>query len=139
MLLVKTECKPSSIHGLGLFAAARILKGDVIWMFEPGLDVVFSEADYDDAPSEAKQFLAKYAWKSKDSKRYILCVDNERFINHSEDPNLCNSFTFYGGEHVVIASRYIEAGEELTVDYNSFEDIEDSTNILFELSNDPRL
>lgn len=39
MLLIPATPRPSTIHGIGLFADAPIPKGTVIWRFSPGLDL----------------------------------------------------------------------------------------------------
>ena len=49
-----------------------------------------------------------------------------RYINHSCDPNLISEYMQVNGEtHIVLsASRQIEAGEELTFDYNFVPELE---------------
>lgn len=51
---------------------------------------------------------------------YVLCGDDARFFNHSEDPNC---FDFYSDEEqdLTAARRDIRTGEELTCDYALFD------------------
>ncbi len=96
-------CKPayevakSPIHGMGLFAVRRIEKGEVIGELE---------GERTDADG-----------------MYVLWIDEQtgfrvtnelRFINHDDEPNAC-----YYDDLTVVALRDIEAGEEITHDYNA--------------------
>ena len=50
MLLVPTRLAQSTIHGLGVFALAPILKGTAVWRFEQGLDMEFAPDIVDRLP-----------------------------------------------------------------------------------------
>jgi SET domain-containing protein len=121
MLMVKTKIAPSTTHGIGLFAAQFIPAGTVTWRFMPGLDLIVPE-DILLQLSEASriQFL-NYCYVDKFTKRFILCFDDERFINHSENPNIIQSGVESETEGVEIAARDIQEGEELFCDYNHFD------------------
>jgi hypothetical protein len=56
----------------------------------------------------------------KHSGLYVLCGDDARFLNHSENPNC---FDFYSGEEqdITVAERDIYLGEELTCNYALFD------------------
>jgi len=49
-----------------------------------------------------------------------LCADNAKHMNHSDSPNVVNGEDGDGVE-TNVAARDIEAGEELTCDYYSFD------------------
>lgn len=121
MILVGTFLARSSISGMGLFAAAPIPDGTLIWEFTEGQDF---EAVPDELNNplvvgmdvrEGRAFVMHYGYKDKETGNYIVCVDNARFFNHSTHPNTDNT-----GE-VTIASRDIQKGEELTCNYFEFD------------------
>lgn len=66
--------------------------------------------------AEFKKHLMTYAYISKGHAHgmLVLCCDNERFVNHSENPN---SITV--GD-TSIAARDIAVGEEITENYRDF-------------------
>jgi SET domain-containing protein len=123
MLLVATELKPSSIHGIGVFAVAPIAAGTPIWRFEPGLDLDLDPALTHELPDHVRQFLTHFAYIDRYINRLILCFDNGRFVNHSDDPNIACDYSQcrFG---IDLAARDIAAGEEITTDYTDFEDLE---------------
>lgn len=113
MLLVPTYLAPSAIHGTGVFAAAPIARGTVMWRFQDGLDIVFTDAQVQALPEAARAFLETYCFRSSfHGNRLVLNFDHARFINHSDKPNTEN------GSEVAIARVDIAGGEEITCDYN---------------------
>jgi SET domain-containing protein len=124
MLIVKTKLKYSEIHGLGCFAAEDIKKGQTVWRFDQGIDLTFSENDLKQLPTSFVEFLKTYAYSplnyncnnNDNDKKYILCADNARHMNHSDDPNLDET-----PDGLNIALRNIKIGEELTCNYNQFD------------------
>ncbi len=120
MLLVKTRIDNSPIHGFGLFAVERIARGTAVWRFIPPFDQDLSPSVLDALSSDQREWMLHYGYIDVRSKRLILCGDDARFINHSYTPNIASDFTSdrYG---VDIAVRDIEAGEEITSDYMTFE------------------
>ena len=55
---------------------------------------------------------------------YVCCGDNDRYINHSEQPNtedLGFEERVFEGEGITIAARDIQPGEEILSDYRSFD------------------
>lgn len=118
MLIVKTKLKYSEIHGLGCFAGEDIKKGQTVWRFDDGIDLVFAEKDFSKFPESFVEFLKMYAYSplNDSEKKYILCADNARHMNHSESPNLDET-----PEGLNVALRDIKAGEELTCDYSQFD------------------
>jgi SET domain-containing protein len=119
MLLVKTYIGQSSINGMGLFADQFIPKGTVIWQFTNFLDRTYSKHVVEDMPeSELKTFIKKYCYLDEDSwPHYVLCVDDARFMNHSDDPNTSN-----GENKTTVANRDIQVSEEITCNYHEIDD-----------------
>ena len=115
MILVLTCIKPSSIHGLGLFAVEPILKGTEVW-------------EYNDPPDYripvSSPLLKEEPWKShrrygyqEEGKSYVeFPGDCALFINHS----VINRNIGTDGDRMV-ATRDIEAGEEILANYYEFE------------------
>src|SRR3989338_3261498 len=118
MLLVKTRLGLSKIHGIGLFADEFIKKGTLVQRFEPGFDLIISQDELTKLSEAAKSEFLKYAYKNKETGKYILCADNTRFLNHSAEPNLTSKDIH---EEIDIAAKDIQQGEELTVNYNEFD------------------
>lgn len=115
MLRVKTIVQPSPISGLGLFAAEPIKKGQQTWVFDDGLDIALPATILETLSELHRSFLLKYGFFSSDGATLFQCLDDLRFINHSQGPNI-GSTLFED-----IALRDIDAGEELTCDYRKFE------------------
>ncbi|MBL9009305.1 MAG: SET domain-containing protein [Myxococcales bacterium] len=100
MLLVKTYIDKSPVHGLGLFAAEPIAKGQEVSRFVPGYDSICFPEQYAQLPPLAQRFLRCYGFpletlagqlgRPVEDLRggWALEVDNMRFCNHSDTPNL---------------------------------------------------
>jgi len=116
MLLVKTKVKKSDIHGVGLFADEFIPKGTRVWEFTPKFDIEFNMREAFSFSTFAMKYLMKYSYKSYKNGKYILCFDDTKYINHSNNPNMAEMIDFEG-EAPDYALRDIELGEELTLDY----------------------
>lgn len=118
MLMVKTFLQYSGIHGLGCFAAEDIKKGTVVWRFDEGIDLSFTEEDLKKFPESFKEFLKIYAYSptTEKEKIFILCIDHARHMNHSDDPSLLET-----PDGLNIAARDIKSGEELTCNYVEFD------------------
>jgi len=117
MLLIKTSLRSSSIHGLGCFTEEKIKEGQVVWQYDERVDLRLPVQQMAEFPVPFQDFLTMYGYTEMHAgeKVVILCVDHSRHINHSENPNLSDTPT------QSIALRDIEAGEELTCDYRSFD------------------
>ena len=120
MMLVPTRVAPSSIHGLGLFAAQSIAKGTQVWRFEEGFDRTFTPAQFDALPCSAQMHLRWFAYCDTARNAWVLSGDHTCFMNHSNTPN-----TGAPGDAespvTTIALRDIADGEELTCDYFAFD------------------
>ncbi len=120
MLTIKASVKPSKIHGIGLFADEDIKKGTLIWKFDPRFDLLFEPKEVSLMPQIQKDFIVHYAYLSKATNKYVLSIDNGRFLNHSTNNNI-DEIDIPEPEGGSIANRDIKAGEELNVDYRAFD------------------
>lgn len=119
--MVKTKIGQSTTHGIGLFAAQFIPKNAVTWRFMVGLDLIVPQDILLQLSEAARIQFLNYCYVDKYTKNFILCFDDERFINHSDTPNIIQSKIENEIEGVEIAARDIEEGEELFCDYNHFD------------------
>jgi len=113
MLLVKTYLDRSPIHGLGVFAAEPIAKGSKIWRYVEGFDRCYTPKQFARLPKPARDFLKDYGYRV--DGEIIFTVDNDHYINHSDDPNT------YLHNGYAIARRTIRKGQEITNDYREFD------------------
>jgi SET domain-containing protein len=97
-----------------VFASEHVPGGTLVWKFLPGLDLEINADQYNHAPPIVKEFLAMYSSEDEPGA-WVLCTDNARFMNHSDDPNISAS-TDEG-----VALRDILAGEEITCNYREFD------------------
>lgn len=121
MLLVKTKIKPSKISGIGLFADQFIPKGTLIWRFKKDFDIRVNKDYPDNLQEPAKSYFKCYAYQNPKTMNYVLCADDARFFNHSEEPNTCCVEDPEDEDTANVASRDIQVGEELTIDYREFD------------------
>lgn len=121
MLLVPTRLALSPIHGFGVFAAAPIVKGTPVWRFAPGLDMEFAPEIVPTLPEHVRMFFSHYGYLDRNVKRIVMCFDDARFVNHSDTPNVATDYARdpYGLD---VALRDIAAGEEITMNYEGFEE-----------------
>lgn len=114
MLLVRTVLKVSPIEGVGCFAQQPIKAGTAIWRFVTGFDRLWPP---DAAQTFDAEFLERYAQQCPKTGFWVLCADNARLINHSDDPNMRCRSPLWEGRVTHDAIRDIKAGEEITCDY----------------------
>ena len=126
-LRVRAKIAQSRIHGMGLFAEEFIPKGTLIWKFDPEMDSLITPEQMDRLPEPAKVQALKYSYLCKDTGLYVLCGDDSRHMNHSDDPNTAST-EGKGVEGVTIAARDIASGDEITTNYNEY-DVEGSTKL----------
>jgi SET domain-containing protein len=124
MLLIETRLAQSPTHGIGLFAAQHVEAGAKIWEFTPGFDLELSEEELGRLSEACRLRVLHYAYYNARRMRYILCSDDARFINHSDQPNTVD--VGFGDSAVsegqTFAARAVQLGEEITSDYRSFEE-----------------
>ncbi len=122
MLVVKTIVKQSSIEGFGLFATEKIPKGTSVWKYDPRFDLSFDPKEVETWDQLQKDLIVRYAYLSTDSGEYIYCADDARFMNHSSTKNNLDVVPFDGEpETRGVANRDIEAGEEILINYRTFD------------------
>ncbi len=116
MLLVKTKIAMSKRHGIGLFADQFIPKGTPTWRYDPLFDPCYTLEEVEALPEIARTTILHHAYFDKNLGKLVMPGDDLRYINHnSKDPNITSETT------EDVASRDIEQGEEMTCDYESFE------------------
>jgi len=113
MIVVKTSLKEFPGRGIGLVSESPIKKGQVVYRFNPIIDIIINKKDI---PKEAKEFYDTYAVEIGKEK-LMLNTDNARFINHSKKPNTKS----LGKMKENIAIKDIKKGEEITIDYEAIE------------------
>lgn len=155
MLIIDTELRPSSIHGIGLFTKQPLRKGQIIWVMHRNLDGCLTKDEWSSLPLPAKNYLHTYMYWSSKLNKYVACLDNSRHMNHSESPNTMSvyfasrgdipkemvEFTPFTGEQwsaiefdegFVISINDIAAGEELSCNYNQdFPDLGGASTLEF--------
>ena len=114
MMLVDTELKPSSIHGVGVFLLEPVKKGQSIWRFDSRMDRVYREEELASLPELAARFLRTYSTWSEAVQLWVLCGDNGRHFNHSSHPNTTSASIAFGED---VAVQDLAIGTELTSDY----------------------
>jgi len=116
MILIKTKIGPSKKHKLGLFADQFVPKGTKTWMYVPEFDTAYSPEQVERMSEPAKEQFLHYAFFDKEQDKYVLCFDDQRFINHCHrDPNI-ESTPYFD-----VALRDINKGDELLCDYFKFD------------------
>ena len=119
MFIVRTSLRPSTIQGLGCFAEEPIKKGQVVWQFDPRLDIRIPLSEISSFPLAIQEHFRTYASVESvnDQKVMVYCADFSKHMNHADTPNL---FDAPDNMHE-IAARDIEIGEELTCNYFGFD------------------
>jgi len=128
MLMVDTELRASSIHGIGVFLTQPVKAGDLIWRFDGRIDRVFADAELREMPKRLQQFLRTYSTLHGDLNLWVLCGDNGRHFNHSDTPNTHSLGIAFGDD---VAAMDLEPGTELTSDYRTICDAVRSEGVQF--------
>lgn len=126
MLLVRTYLDRSKIHGVGVFAAEEIDAESLVWEFHPIIDRLISVAEFEMLPLVAKEMVRRHAEFVTAGNFFVLSGDNDRYMNHSENPNIREA-----GRRMY-SNRRIRTNEEMTCDYRQvrvleFAPVEDAT------------
>lgn len=116
MLLIKTYLDKSKIHGIGLFAAEFVAKGTRVWKFIPGFDIIINKNDFSKLPEAAKKWILHFGYYNEKEGGYVVCIDDARFLNHSDKPNVDGNDNYY-----TVTNKDIKEGEELTCNYFTFD------------------
>jgi SET domain-containing protein len=109
---MKIEYRKSPIHGLGVFAIDRILKGEIIEK-APVLSLPIQKG-------EITSLLIDYRfnWPSgSEWEEQVIALGYASLYNHSNDPNAYWYSVYDERIFQFVASKDIEAGEEIFVYY----------------------
>ena len=119
MFKVRTSLRSSPIQGLGCFAEEPIRKGQVVWEFDPRMDIRIPVTEMEKLPPFLREHFLIYTYVEQrdDQEVMIYCADFSKHMNHSDDPNLFDTEDNFQE----IALRDIEPGEELTCNYYKFD------------------
>lgn len=123
MLKVKTSIKPSPINNVGCFLEEPVKKGQVIWEFDTTFDILLSPVEYEALDRRQKEFVDHYGYLDKLQFKgyYVIHSGNDRFMNHSDNPNTIGTEDA-GLSHKMIAAMDMTAGTELTCNYFDYSD-----------------
>jgi len=119
MFIVRTSLRPSSIQGLGCFAEEPIKQGQVVWQFDPRLDLRIPISELSRYPSAIQEHFLIYTYVEiyDGQEVMVYCADLSKHVNHSDTPNLFDTPDNLNETAV----RDIDIGEELTCNYYSFD------------------
>jgi hypothetical protein len=92
-----------------------VREGQLVWRFDSRIDRVFADAELEDMPESLRRFLTVYSTYHEESGLWVLCGDNGRHFNHSDEPNTISLGVAFGDD---VAAADLPAGTELTTDYN---------------------
>jgi SET domain-containing protein len=120
------EVRSSKIHGLGLFAKKKILKDTKWWHARPQDVLIITKKQFLTLENSHKssmmndyiQILLTYSYYERNLDALIFCLDNSRFVNHSNNANSGASKDENG--FCAVALRDIQPGEEITEDYSKY-------------------
>jgi SET domain-containing protein len=115
MIVIKTKLDKSLISGIGLFANQDVLKGELIWKMTSISVFKITPDRYEALSQIEKDFITDkdYHWLDEHGN-YLIPIDDSRFVNHSNNPNIIET-----DENFCFASRNINQNEELTIDYKT--------------------
>ncbi len=117
--------KPSALEGIGVFAIQSIKKGCREMFSKPDKQdnwITLSKKEVLELPAHTKFIVENYCLYDQDN--YFVPdygfkkMDVSLFLNHSDAPNI---ISINDGEYFE-ATRDIEAGEELLIDYGGIVD-----------------
>ena len=116
MLMIRTELRPSDIHGIGVFLTEPVRAGQLVWRFDSRIDRVFSDAELAELPNIMQDFLRTFSTLDAERRLWVLCGDNGRHFNHSDNPNTVSLGIAFGDD---VAATDLPLGTELTSDYRT--------------------
>lgn len=126
---IKTELRPSDIHGIGVFAIKDIKKGEQLfkpWNNETGIYLIPNKK-YDEFPDKIKIILHRYFINEECGYKVIRLFKGMNLVCHAI--SFCNSaYPNKGNENIDIngiALRDINEGEEILEWYTENIDLVD--------------
>jgi len=86
MFIVRTSLCPSPIQELGCFAEEPIRKGQVVWQFDPRLDIRIPVDELSSTPLAMQEHFRTYATVEMvdGQKVMVYCADLSKHMNHSD-------------------------------------------------------
>lgn len=117
---VYTRLGRSKIQGVGVFAVIDIKKGTKIFADDPPQAQVIDAREILNLPKPIQQLYHAFAVYQPKNDTFVCPESFNRmtvqwYVNHSKKPNLKAN-----GRYEFFALRNIPAGEELTVNYESY-------------------
>jgi SET domain-containing protein len=112
------------VHGLGLFADQLIPRGTRIWQFDEAVDGRFDDSRLAGLSQDEQNDLLRHTYVNPRTLLYVVCGDDARYMNHSDDPNTVDIGYDEGlvnGEGITVAARDIQPGEEIFSNYTAFD------------------
>jgi hypothetical protein len=125
MLIVPVGIKRSSIEGAGLgcflrkSATGGIKTGTVIWKFDPAKDTVYTLADLERMREYELEYVLTHCFRSPKSGLWVFPGDKSKWMNFSWNPTTREEPDPDSPEDLLVASRYLYVGTELTVPFSS--------------------
>lgn len=114
-MLVPVILNVSPIHGLGIFAARPIPRGEHVWRYSWDIDTRIYGCHRGNEVLD--NHIQKVGYRIPETDCIEVPGDLACFWNHSDEPNCGDRVPYY-----TIAMRDIDYGEELTIDYRKFTD-----------------
>jgi len=108
--------RPSPHDGVGVFCTHGIRKGSKLRLF-PGPDLRFVPNEKQEGNPLLEIFCDRYGIEDRHGNRVAHdfgCMEIGWYLNHSETPT-----AHHDENYDYFASRDIQAGEEITIDYNT--------------------
>lgn len=141
MIRVPCEVKKSEIHGSGVFATEALHERRVVWTYDPSMDRAISQYAVKYGDPDLMRFIQERGYINPAHPNiWILCGDEGQFLNFPKEGEPANLSLggIIDGEHVLLAARNIEPGEELTVPPESDADYERKMKSRYSRYEDPR-
>ena len=114
MMLIDTYLDKSKIQGVGVFAKENAKKGERIKEVRPEFEIEFNSDNLPKMPLALANFINTHSYERElGSKILVMGIDNEKYLNHSDDPNV---------DDEGYALKDIKIGNEITINYKDFDD-----------------
>lgn len=117
----KVYASQTADKGIGIFTSEFIPKDSLVWTLEIDNHLCFAEPEVNEYLStltdDQKRHVLNhiYIWNNS----AILCTDDAEYVNHSSNPNLCESES--DKKKGCWAVRDIQPNEELLDSYKTYE------------------
>ena len=112
MFIIDTYLDKSAIQGVGVFSKENIKKGRKIKEVRPEFEIRFNKTNLPRMSLALANFIQTHAHEENENE-YCLGIDNEKYLNHSDNPTV---------DEEGYALKNIAIGDEITIDYNNFDD-----------------